>query len=130
MRLGGVLAGVVLAVVGFAQVGAATDEQGNAAAPPTTVAPQLTTTTTGPGTTVPGTAGGGTTTVPGPVLTAPPRGGATAGTTAKPGDEEWSIRRIATTVGSFVLGLALLGFVYGRIRSAAPRRPPLAPTSD
>jgi hypothetical protein len=129
MRLGGVLAGVVLAFVAFAQVGAANDEQGHSAAPPTTVAPQLTTTTTGPGTTVPGRAGG-TTTVPGPVLTAPPRGGAMAGTTAKPGDEEWSIRRIATTVGSVVLGLALLGFVYGRIRSAAPRRPPLAPTSD
>jgi hypothetical protein len=129
MRLGGLLAGVVLAVVGFAHVGAAGDERGHPAAPPTTVAPQLTTTTTGPGTTVPRTAGG-TTTVPGPVLTAPPRGGATAGTTAKPGDEEWSIRRIATTVGSFVLGLALLGFVYGRIRSASPRRPPLAPTSD
>ena len=129
MRLGGVLAGVVLAFVAFTQVGAANDEQGQSAAPPTTAVPRLTTTTTGPGTTVRGTAGG-TTTVPGPVLTAPPRGGATAGTTAKPGDEEWSIRRIATTVGSFVLGLALLGFVYGRIRSAAPRRPPLAPTSD
>ena len=129
MRFGGVLAGVVLLVVGFAQVSATGDQHGLTAAPPTTVAPQLTTTTTGPGTTVPGTAGG-TTTVPGPVLTAPPRGGATAGTTAKPADEEWSIRRIATTVGTFVLGLALLGFVYGRIRSAAPRRPPLAPTSD
>ena len=129
MRLGGVLAGVVLAVVGVAQVGATGDEHELPAAPPTTVAPQLTTTTTGPGTTARGRAGG-TTTVPGPVLTAPPRGGATAGTTAKPADEEWSIRRIATTVGSFVLGLALLGFVYGRIRSASPRRPPLAPTSD
>jgi hypothetical protein len=126
MRLGGLLAGVALAVVGFAHVGAAGDEQGLPAVPPTTVVPRLTTTTTGPGTTV-----GGTTTVPGPVLTAPPRGGATAGTTAKPADEEWSIRRIATTVGSFVLGLALLGFVYGRIRSTTPRRPPpLAPTSD
>jgi hypothetical protein len=131
MRLGGVLAGVVLAVVGFAYVGAAGDEQGLPAVPPTTVAPRLTTTTTRPGTTVPGTAGGTTTTVPGPVLTAPPRGGATAGTTAKPADDEWSIRRIATTVGSFVLGLALLGFVYGRIRSTSRRRPPpLAPTSD
>jgi hypothetical protein len=130
MRLGGVLAGVVLAVVGFAHVGGSGDEQRMPAVPPTTVAPRLTTTTTGPGTTVPGSAPG-TTTVRGPVLTAPPRGGATAGTTAKPADEEWSIRRIATTVGSFVLGLALLGFVYGRIRSASPRRPPpLAPTSD
>jgi hypothetical protein len=130
MRLGGVLAGVVLAVVGFAHIGATGDEPGLPAVPPTTVVPRLTTTTTGPGTTVRGTVGG-TTTVPGPVLTAPPRGGATAGTTAKPADEDWSIRRIATTVGSFVLGLALLGFVYGRIRSTSPRRPPpLAPTSD
>src|SRR5262245_26407027 len=130
MRLGGVLAGVVLAVVAFAHVGASGDEQGMPAVTPTTVAPRLTTTTTGPGTTVPGTAPG-TTIPPGPVLTAPPRGGATAGTTAKPADEEWPIRRIATTVGSFVLGLALLGFVYGRIRSTSPRRPPpLAPTSD
>jgi hypothetical protein len=130
MRLEGVLAGVVLAVVGFAHVGGSGHEQGIPAVPPTTVAPRLTTTTTGPGTTVPGSAPG-TTTVRGPVLTAPPRGGATAGTTAKPADEDWSIRRIATTVGSFVLGLALLGFVYGRIRSTSPRRPPpLAPTSD
>jgi hypothetical protein len=129
VRLGGVLAGVALAVVGFTQLSAPRGEQELSAAPPTTVAPQLTTTTTGPGTTVRGRAGG-TTTAPGPVLTAPPRGGATAGTTAKPAADEWSIRRIVTTVGSFVLGLALLGFVYGRIRSASPPRPPLAPTSD
>jgi hypothetical protein len=70
-----------------------------------------------------------TTTVPGPVFTAPPRGGAAPGTTAKPADEGWPFRRIGTIVGLIVAGLALLGFVYGRIRSTAPR-PPLAPTAD
>jgi hypothetical protein len=115
-----VLAGLVLVVLGVTQAGAAGGEPAPAPATPTTVAPLLTTTTTGPG----------ATTVPGPVLTAPPRGGAAAGTTAKPGEETWSIRRIVTTVGAFVVGLALLGFVYGRIRSTTPRRPPLAPTSD
>jgi hypothetical protein len=120
MRLGGVLAGLVLVVLGVTQAGASGGEPALAPATPTTLAPTLTTTTTVPG----------ATTVPGPVLTAPRRGGATAGTTAKPADEDWSVRRIVTTIGSFVVGLALLGFVYGRIRSTTPRRPPLAPTSD
>jgi hypothetical protein len=122
MRLGGVLAGLVLVILGITHVGAAGSSSAPAA--PTTVVPHLTTTTTVAGQKGPGPA------APAPVLTAPPRGGATAGTTAKPADDEWPIRQIVTTVGAFVLGLALLGFVYGRIRSTSPRRPPLAPTSD
>jgi hypothetical protein len=117
MRLGGVLAGVALVVLGLLQAGTVGGEPAFEQATPTTIA----STTTRPG---------ATTTFPREVVTAPPRGGAEAGTTAKPGDEDWSIRRIATTVGVTVAGLALLGFVYGRIRSTSPRRPPLAPMSD
>ena len=89
--------------------------------------------TTVPGTSAPTTTAETPPTIVGPVLTAPARGGAPAGTTAKPADDEWSIRQIATTVGIIVAALAVIGFVYGRIRSATPRRPDtasLARTSD
>jgi hypothetical protein len=123
--MGVLLAGAALAVViGASRVGAGHDP-GVEPSAPTTVAPILTAPTTTPST-VPGAT---TTTVPGPVFTAPPRGGAAPGTTAKPADEGWPFRRIGTIVGLLVLGLALLGFVYGRIRSHSPR-PPLAPTTD
>lgn len=124
-RLGVLLAAAAVAVViAASQVGAG---HGRAVTPatPTTVAPIL----TAPTTVAPTVPGQTTTTVPGPVFTAPPRGGAAPGTTAKPADEGWPFRRIGTVVGLIVAGLALLGFVYGRIRSTTPR-PPLAPTAD
>jgi hypothetical protein len=110
--------GVLLLVVGAAAAGRA-----GAAPPP--AAPTTVPTTTAVATTVAGSPA-----FSGPVVTAPLRGGAPTGTTAKPADELWSIRQIVTTVGSFVLGLALLGFVYGRIRSTAPRRNQLARTPE
>jgi hypothetical protein len=125
--MGVLLAGAALAVViAASQAGAgAGDRPGVEPAAPTTLPPVL----TAPTTVAPTVPGETTTTVPGPVFTAPPRGGAAPGTTAKPAEEGWPFRRIGTIVGLIVAGLALLGFVYGRIRSTAPR-PPLAPTAD
>jgi heme A synthase len=121
-RLGILVAGIVVVLA----AGAAS--AGGAAGPAEPVAP----TTVAP-TTVPATTAATTTTTPaivGPVLTAPPRGGAPAGTTAKPADEEWTLRQVGTTVGIIVAALALIGFVYGRIRSTTPRSTVLARTSD
>jgi hypothetical protein len=124
-RLGVLLAASALAVViAASQVGAG-QGQGVEPSAPTTIVPIL----TAPTTVAPTLPGETTTTVPGPVFTAPPRGGAAPGTTAKPAEEGWPFRRIGTVVGLIVAGLALLGFVYGRIRSTSPR-PPLAPTAD
>jgi hypothetical protein len=124
-RLGVLLAGAALAVVIAASQAGAGSGAGVAPSSPSTLPPVLTAPTT-VASTLPGET---TTTVPGPVFTAPPRGGAAPGTTAKPADEGWPFRRIGTIVGLIVAGLALLGFVYGRIRSTSPR-PPLAPTAD
>jgi hypothetical protein len=123
--MGVLLAGTALAVVIAASQAGAGGGPGVEPSAPTTLPPVLSAPTT-VASTLPGET---TTTVPGPVFTAPPRGGATAGTTAKPADEGWPFRQIGTTVGLIVIGLALLGFVYGRIRSTSPR-PPLAPTAD
>lgn len=121
-RLGILVAGVaVLVALGAAiagragSAGVATGAAAPTSVPATTAAP----TTTAPGPTIPG-----------PVVTAPLRGGAPAGTTAKPADEEWTLRQILTTVGIIVGALAVTGFVYGRIRSMTPRRSQLAPMSD
>jgi hypothetical protein len=124
-RLGVLLAGAALAVVIAASQAGAGGGPGVERSAPTTLPPVLSAPTT-VASTLPGET---TTTVPGPVFTAPPRGGAAPGTTAKPAEEGWPFRRIGTIVGLIVAGLALLGFVYGRIRSTAPR-PPLAPTAD
>lgn len=123
--MGVLLAGAALAVVIAASQAGAGGDPGVEPAAPTTLPLVLTAPTT-VASTLPGQT---TTTVPGPVFTAPPRGGAAPGTTAKPADEGWPFRRIGTTVGLIVAGLALLGFVYGRIRSTPPR-PPLAPSAD
>jgi hypothetical protein len=117
-RVGILIAGVAVLVV----LGAASFGRVSSAIPaaPTTVPP----TTAAPTTTAPGP------TIPGPVVTAPLRGGAPAGSTAKPSDEEWTLRQVLTTVGVIVGSLAVLGFVYGRIRSMTPRSPGLAPMAD
>ncbi|MET0143847.1 MAG: hypothetical protein ABW328_03550 [Ilumatobacteraceae bacterium] len=64
------------------------------------------------------------TTVAGIVAT---RGGSAAGSVAKPNDAGWSVQQLATTTAIGVAVLAVLGFVYGRVRSAPPRHPDLAP---
>jgi hypothetical protein len=117
-RLGIPIAGVaVLLALGTAS---AAGESGAVPAAPTTVP----VTTVAPTTSAPGP------TIPGPVVTTPARGGAPAGTTAKPADDEWTLRQVLTTVGIIVGSLAVIGFVYGRIRSMTPRRPGLAPMAD
>jgi hypothetical protein len=119
-RLGILFAGVVLLL----GIGAASAR--GAAGPAEPVAPTTVPTTTTPTTTT-------TPLIVGPVLTAPPRGGAPAGTTAKPADDEWTLRQVLTTVGIIVAALAVIGFIYGRILSTTPRRTEsasLARTSD
>jgi phosphate-selective porin len=119
-RLGILFVGVVL-LLGISATSAA-----GATGPTEPVAP-----TTVPATTTPATTTSTTTPlIVGPVITAPPRGGAPAGTTSKPADEEWTLRQVGTTVGIIVAALAVMGFIYGRIRSTTPRRTTLARTSD
>ncbi len=75
------------------------------------------------------------TTLPAPttstsVATPPPagsRGGATEGSVVKPSDETWSPRRIATLTALAIVALAAAGYAYGKLRSAPPRHPDLAP---
>jgi hypothetical protein len=55
------------------------------------------------------------------------RGDATDGSVAKPQGETWSARRIATMTGLAVVALAAAGYAYGKLRSAPPRHPDLAP---
>jgi hypothetical protein len=65
--------------------------------------------------------------------TAPAAQRGSAGTVdiTKDEDEAWSVRRIATTVGIAVVVLAVLGYVYGRVRSHhRPASSALATTSD
>jgi hypothetical protein len=117
-RLGILIAGLaILVALATASVGGVSRA---VPAAPTTVPA----TTAAPTTSAPGP------TIPGPVVTAPLRGGAPAGSTAKPSDEEWTLRQVLTTVGIIVGSLAVVGFVYGRIRSMTPRGPGLAPTAD
>ncbi len=54
------------------------------------------------------------------------RGGASAGSIAKPGVGGWSVQQMVTTTAIGVAGLAVIGFVYGRVRSSPPRHPDLA----
>jgi hypothetical protein len=64
------------------------------------------------------------------VATPPPagsRGGATEGSVVKPSDETWSPRRIATMTALAIVALAAAGYAYGKMRSAPPRHPDLAP---
>ena len=58
------------------------------------------------------------------------RGGAEAGSIAKPEDEAWSVRRMVTTAAVCVAALAAAGFIYGRIRSTPPRHPDLVHEPD
>ena len=114
-RLGILFAGVVLllGILGYGATSAGGLEGPAEPAAPTTV----------PATTTPATTTATTTPlIVGPVITAPPRGGAPAGTTTKPADDEWTLRQVGTTVGIIVAALAVIGFVYGRIRSTTPRR--------
>ena len=69
-----------------------------------------------------------------PTTDAPPtavrRGGTASGSIAKPEDEQWSVRRMVTTVGLCVVALAAAGYAYGRIRSTPPRHPGLVRSPD
>ena len=73
---------------------------------------------------------GGTGAAPTTAAVAPPagtRGGAVDGSVAKPRSETWSPRRIATLTGLAIIALAAAGYAYGKLRSAPPRHPDLAP---
>ena len=63
-----------------------------------------------------------------PATVAPPagsRGGADAGSVVKPKHETWTVERIVVTTGLVVVGLAAIGYVYGRLRSMPPKHPDL-----
>jgi hypothetical protein len=97
------------------------------ATPPT---PPAAPTTPGvPATTLPGAAVP-TSTVAAVVPPAGTRGGSAEGGVAKPTQETWSPRRIATTTLLVVIALAAAGYVYGKARSAPPRHPDLVRQPD
>jgi hypothetical protein len=58
------------------------------------------------------------------------RGNALQGATAKPRHETWTARRLATITAFAIVVLASSGYAYGRLRSAPPRHPDLAPSPD
>ena len=63
-----------------------------------------------------------------PTTVAPPagsRGGADAGSVVKPKHETWTVERIVVTTALVVVGLAAIGYVYGRLRSMPPKHPDL-----
>lgn len=63
------------------------------------------------------------TTVVQPVVTGPtlPRAGSAAGDLERSGaDEDWDLRRLATTALLAVAALAVAGHIYGRLQSIAP----------
>ena len=111
-----VILAAALTVVVLGALGRPDAPDAGATTPPTTTTVAATTTTAAGA--VPTT-----TTAPIPVR----RGGAEAGSIAKPEDEAWTVRRMITTTAVCVLALAAIGFVYGRIRSSPPRHPDLAP---
>ena len=102
---------VVLTALGARPV---TTADASAATPTTTIAPGGATTTTVAA--VP-------TTTTAPIAVR--RGGAEAGSIAKPEDEQWSVRQMVTTTALGIIALAASGYAYGRIRSAPPRHPDL-----
>ena len=110
------LVAAALAVVVLGALGARPDPPVGArgATPTTTVAAGPTTTST---------------TVAAPTTTTAPiavrRGGAEAGSIAKPEDEQWSVRSLMTTTAVCVIALAGAGYAYGKIRSVPPRHPDL-----
>jgi hypothetical protein len=107
-----------------AAIGATGASATTPSAPPTTPP----TTTIAPTTTAPTTTAAPTTTVAAPP--AGTRGNATQGSVAKPSDETWTARRIATLTGLAVIALAAAGYAYGRLRSAPPRHPDLEREPD
>ena len=112
--------GLSIAVLGSISDGvgaeplAATPPTAVGAAPPETTPPSIAATTVpvDPATTV-------------ATVTAVRRGGAAAGSVAKPEDEQWNVRRMVTTTALCVLALSVAGYGYGRIRSTPPRHPDL-----
>jgi hypothetical protein len=115
-------AGLALAVA--AVLGAAGG--GTVSGAPTTTVPATTTTVAGDpaatSTTV-AAAAPSTTVV---ATTTVPRGGATAGSVAKPEPAEgWSIQRLVTLTALGIVALAAAGYIFGRFRSTPPIHPDL-----
>ena len=55
-----------------------------------------------------------------------PRGGATAGSVAKPeAAEGWSIQRLVTLTALGIVALAAAGYAFGKFRSTPPIHPDL-----
>jgi hypothetical protein len=115
--------GLTIAVLGSLDDHAGAEPLG--AAPPTTVAPTPTSTPGVVATSVPTSP---TTTVA--TITGVRRGGAAAGSVAKPADEPWDIRQMIVTTALGVIALSVVGYGYGRVRSTPPRHPDLVRTPD
>ena len=110
-----VSAGISLATFGGAATASATTPPTPPPAPPAATATTIV---------------GGVAAAPTTAAVAPPagtRGGAVDGSVAKPQSETWSPRRIATMTALVVIALAATGYAYGKLRSAPPRHPDLAP---
>ena len=97
-------------------------------APTTTIAPAAASTTIDPAATTTTASAVTTTTTTAAIPIR--RGGAEAGSIAKPEDEAWSVRRMVTTTAVCIAALAAAGFIYGRVRSAPPRHPDLVHEPD
>ena len=122
-----VVIAAAMAAVALGMLGERPAPRADAVAPTTTIAPTVTTTTIAPAATTT-TAGAVTTTTTAAIPIR--RGGAEAGSIAKPEDEAWSVRQMVTTTAVCIAALAAAGFIYGRIRSAPPRHPDLVHEPD
>ena len=111
--------GLSIAALGSMSGGAGAEPLG-VTPPPSVVTPPTTPPASAAPSTVPGAPA---TTVA--TITAVRRGGAAAGSIAKPEDEQWSVRRMVTATALCVLALSVLGYGYGRVRSTPPRHPDL-----
>ena len=118
-RLSVWLVGVLLGIGGIT-AGGLTVHAEDAGGPPPSIVPAPTveppTTVPAARSTTPPAAG-----VPAATTPVPERAGSGVADVAKGEEEDWTVRRIVTTVALVVVGLAASGFVYGRVRSMSRR---------
>ena len=112
-------AGLALAVASVVAAGS-----GSVTGAPTTTVPTTTTVAAAPASTTTVAGAAAPTTVV--ATTTVPRGGATAGSVAKPeAAEGWSIQRLVTLTALGVVALAAAGYAFGKFRSTPPIHPDL-----